>query len=234
MKWLWRKITNGLASVTDYLVQLGPLGLFAVALLDSALIPLPGGPDAVMIALSLARPAWMPLNAAAATLGSTAGCVILYYISRRAGRRALDKFSARKQARVKELVDRYDVLSVLVASLLPPPFPFKLFVVTAGVFRLNVVRFALAVAAGRAVRFLLEGFVAVRYGEQAKEILAENFPLVGLGLAALVVVVFVVRGLLKRRKGTGDGGQGTDGEDRRAEVAGRDSDAESQTSEDSA
>ncbi|HEX7177392.1 MAG TPA: VTT domain-containing protein [Pyrinomonadaceae bacterium] len=208
MKWLWRKITNGLTSVTDYLVTLGPAGLFAVALLDSALVPLPGGPDAVMIALTMARPSWMPLNVAAAALGSTAGCVILYYISKRAGRRALEKFSERKQARVKELVDRYDVLSVLVASLLPPPFPFKLFVITAGVFRLNILRFALAVAAGRTVRFLLEGYLAVRYGEQAKQVLADNYPVVGLGLAALIVLVFLVRALLKKKREGAGGGEG--------------------------
>ena len=208
MKWLWRKITNGLTSVTDYLVTLGPAGLFAVALLDSALVPLPGGPDAVMIALTMARPSWMPLNVAAAALGSTAGCVILYYISKRAGRRALDKFSERRQARVKELVDRYDVLSVLVASLLPPPFPFKLFVITAGVFRLNVVRFAAAVAAGRTVRFLLEGYLAVRYGEQAKQVLADNYPVVGLGLAALIVLVFLARALLKKKREGAGGGEG--------------------------
>jgi len=172
----------------------------AMALLDSALIPLPGGPDAVMLLLSTQNPARMPLYALGATAGSVLGCVILYYISRRAGRRALDKFPPRKQARVKELVDRYDVLSVLVASVLPPPFPFKLFVITAGVFRLSLLRFALAVAAGRAFRFFLEGFLAVRYGEQAKEVLAQNYPAVGLGVAALVIVVFVVRGLLKRRK----------------------------------
>jgi len=200
LKGLLDKIKDGLTSVTDYLVTLGPAGLFAIALLDSALVPLPGGPDAVMIALTMARPSWMPLNVAAAALGSTAGCVILYYISKRAGRRALEKFSERKQARVKELVDRYDVLSVLVASLLPPPFPFKLFVITAGVFRLNVLRFALAVAAGRTVRFLLEGYLAVRYGEQAKQVLADNYPVIGLGLAALIVLVFLVRALLKRKR----------------------------------
>ena len=208
MSWFWRKITNGLTSVTDYLVTLGPAGLFAVALLDSALVPLPGGPDAVMIALTMARPSWMLFNVAAAALGSTAGCVVLYYISRRAGRRALEKFSEHKQARVKELVDRYDVLSVLVASLLPPPFPFKLFVITAGVFRLNVLRFAAAVAAGRTVRFLLEGYLAVRYGEQAKQVLADNYPVVGLGLAALIVLVFVVRALLKRKRAGAVGEEG--------------------------
>lgn len=205
MKGLLQKITSGLTDVANYLETFGPAGLFAVALLDSAFIPLPGGPDAMMVGLSLAalkrgQSELMPAFAVAATVGSTVGCVCLYYLSRRAGRRALESFSAKKQARVKELVDRYDVLSVLVASLLPPPFPFKLFVITAGVFRLNVVRFALAVAAGRAVRFFLEGFIAVRYGERAQEVLARNFAAVGLGLAAVVVLFFVVRALLKRRR----------------------------------
>jgi membrane protein YqaA with SNARE-associated domain len=199
VKWLLRKITNGLTSVKDFLVPFGAAGLFAIALLDSALIPLPGGPDAVMLLLSTQNPARMPLYAIGATVGSVVGCLILYYISRRAGRRALEKFTPEKQARVKELVDRYDVLSVLVASVLPPPFPFKLFVITAGVFRLSVVRFAVAVAVGRAFRFFLEGFLAVRYGEQAKELLARNYPIVGIGVAALIILVFVVRGLLGRK-----------------------------------
>jgi len=199
VKGFWHKITNWLGRVSEYLVTLGPAGLFAVALLDSVFVPLPGGPDAVMLLLSTRRPAWMPLYALAATAGSIVGCIILYRISRRAGRRALDKFSESKQARVKELIDRYDVLSVLVACLLPPPFPFKLFVVSAGVFRLNVWRFVAAIAVGRAFRYFLEGFVAVEYGEQAEDFLASNYPAVGLGLAALVVIFFVLRALLRKR-----------------------------------
>ena len=206
MKWLLRKITNGLTSVKEFLIPFGAAGLFAIALLDSALIPLPGGPDAVMLLLSTQSPARMPFYALGATAGSVVGCLILYYISKRAGRRALEKFSDEKRARVKELVDRYDVLSVLVASVLPPPFPFKLFVITAGVFRLSVLRFAIAVAIGRAFRFFLEGYLAVRYGEQAKELLARNYPVVGIGLAVLIVAVFVVRGLLSRggKKGSAE------------------------------
>jgi membrane protein YqaA with SNARE-associated domain len=200
LKWLIRKITNGLTSVKDFLVPFGAAGLFAIALLDSALIPLPGGPDAVMLLLSAQSPARMPLYALGATAGSVVGCVILYYISRRAGRRALEKFPASKRARVKELVDRYDVLSVLVASVLPPPFPFKLFVITAGVFRLSLLRFAVAVAVGRAFRFFLEGFLAVRYGERAKDLLADNYPAVGLGLAALIVAAFVLKRFVGRKK----------------------------------
>ncbi|HZI18483.1 MAG TPA: VTT domain-containing protein [Pyrinomonadaceae bacterium] len=198
MNWL-KKIGARLEEFSAYLQTFGPAGLFAIAFLDSALIPLPGGPDAVMLLLSAREPAMMPVFALTATVGSVAGCLVLYYISRRAGRRALEKFPPEKQARVKAMVDRYDVLSVLVASVLPPPFPFKLFVVTAGVFRLSVVRFALAVAVGRAFRFFLEGYFAVRYGDRAKDLLAEHYPTVGLSVAGLIVVVFVARSLWRRR-----------------------------------
>jgi membrane protein YqaA with SNARE-associated domain len=198
--WLWDKIVNGLSAIKDFLIAYGPLGLFGIALLDSALIPLPGGPDVVMILLSKGRPGWMPIYAAAATLGSVVGCVILYYISRKAGRRALARFSEKKQARVKRLIDRYDVLSVLVASVLPPPFPFKLFVITGGVFRLSVVRFAVAIAFGRAFRFLLEGYLAAYYGDQAEALLKQYFPWISIGLAILIIFIFVARVLLRKRR----------------------------------
>jgi len=199
LKWLFKKITGGLSSATKYLVSFGPAGLFAIAFLDSAMIPLPGGPDAVMIILSTAHPAWMPLYALSATLGSMFGCLLLYNISKRAGRRALERFSIEKQARVNRLIEKYDVLSVLVSSVLPPPFPFKLFVVTAGVFRLSIVRFAVAVAIGRAFRFFLEGFLAIRYGEQAAEMLKRYYPSIGIAVAALVIIGFIAKTLLRKK-----------------------------------
>jgi len=198
LKTVFHKITGGLTKLTHYLVSFGPFGLLAIAFLDSVMIPMPGGVDAVLLLLSAARPSWVLVYVAAATIGSTAGCVVLYYISRRAGHRALKRFSESKQKRVKDLIDRYDVLSVLVASLLPPPFPFKLFVVSAGVFRLNPVRLAIAVAGGRVVRYLLLGYLAARYGEHAKEILSRYYPVIGLGLALLIIIVFVARNLMKR------------------------------------
>jgi len=194
---LIHRITNGLERLLVFFVALGPTGLFAVALLDSAFVPLPSSADALMILLTIAHPRMMIVYALLATVGSTIGCVILYYISRRAGRRALNKFSPAKQKRVKELIDRYDVLSVLVASLMPPPFPFKLFVVTAGVFRFSVTRFTIAIVAGRIFRFLLEGYFAIRYGAQAKLVLARYYPWIGLGLAVVIITFFVMRNLMK-------------------------------------
>jgi membrane protein YqaA with SNARE-associated domain len=191
-------ITKGLTRFSEYLVTFGPLGLFAVALLDSTFVPLPSSADALLLLLSTAQPRFMILYAFMATAGSAIGCWILYLISRRAGSRALSRFSEAKQKRVKELIERYDMLAVLVATLLPPPFPFKLFVITAGVFRFSLLRFMIAIIAGRAFRFLLEGYFAVRYGAEAKAILARYYPWIGLGVAVGVVLFVIVRKLLKR------------------------------------
>jgi membrane protein YqaA with SNARE-associated domain len=137
-----------------------------------------------------------------ATSGSALGCWILYLISRRAGARALRRFSEAKQQRVKSLIERYDMIAVLVATLLPPPFPFKLFVVTAGVFRFSLLRFMLAIIAGRAFRFLLEGYFAVRYGAEAKAILAKYYPWIGLGLVVAIILFVFVKRWIKRATDT--------------------------------
>jgi membrane protein YqaA with SNARE-associated domain len=190
IKWLTR--------LSEYLVTYGAFGLFAVALLDSTFVPLPSSADALMLLLSTTNPSWMLLYAFMATAGSALGCWILYLISRRAGARALNRFSEAKQQRVKAWIEKYDAFAVLIATLLPPPFPFKLFVITAGVFRFSLLRFMLAVIVGRAFRFLLEGYFAVRYGAQAKEILAKYYPFIGLGLAVVIILFLVVKRRMNR------------------------------------
>lgn len=199
MKIFLLSLGSFLAKVSKYIAAFGGPGLFVICLLDSTFVPLPSSADALLILLSMTNPRWMPLYVFLAVLGSTVGCVILYYVSRRAGSRALARFSPAKQKRVKDWIDKYDVLSVLVACLLPPPFPLKLFVVTTGVVRLNVVRFALAIAAGRTFRYLLLGYLAVRYGEHARVILIKYYPWIGLGIAVLIIGFFVTRSFLKRR-----------------------------------
>jgi len=200
LKHLIHKITGGLGKFSHWLISFGPFGLLAIAFLDSVLVPIPGGVDAMLMVLATARPSWMLIYVVSAIVGSTVGCIVLYLVSRRAGHRALARFSESKQKRVKDLIDRYDVLSVLVASVLPPPFPFKLFVVSAGVFRLNLLRFTIAIAAGRTFRYLLLGYLAARYGEHAKEILAHYYPSIGIGLAILLIVFFVARNLMRRSR----------------------------------
>lgn len=203
MKSFIHPITKGLTRVSEYLVGFGAFGLFALALLDSTFVPLPSSADALMLLLSAANPQLMVLYAFMATAGSATGCWILYLISRRAGARALSRFSHAKQKRVKDLIERYDMFAVLVATLLPPPFPFKLFVVTSGVFRFSLTRFMIAITAGRAFRFLLEGYIAVRYGSEAKAILAKYYPWIGVGMAVMIVLYLLIRTTLRSRGNDG-------------------------------
>lgn len=188
-----------MTKVSEYLVGFGAFGLFGLALLDSTFVPLPSSADALMLLLSTAHPQYMVLYAFMATAGSAIGCWILYLISRRAGARALSRFSHTKQQRVKDLIERYDMFAVLVATLLPPPFPFKLFVITSGVFRFSLTRFMIAVTAGRAFRFLLEGYFAVRYGSEAKAVLARYYPWIGVGLAVVILLYLVLRTTLRKK-----------------------------------
>lgn len=182
------------------LIGLGALGVFAIALLDAAFIPLPGGPDVVVMALAHHNNAMAPVYVIAAVVGSTIGSLFLYFIARKGGQAALRKFSAEKRARVEDLINRYDIWALLLAAVLPPPFPFKIFVLSAGAFRMRLWRFITAMVIGRGIRFVLEGWMAVQYGEQATDIFKQHYPKIGLGIAAAIVAIFFFNALLKRRR----------------------------------
>ena len=196
------------------LVGFGALGILAIALLDAALIPLPGGQDIVVMTLSHLNNAMMPLYVLAAVIGSTFGCLAPYWIGRKTGEAALRKFSVEKRARVTELINRYDMWAMLVSALLPPPFPFKLFLLTAGAFRMKVMRFLMALSIGRSVRFILEGWMAVRYGDQATKIFKQHYPKIGLGIAFAIITIFIINLLRTRRRKKGMLINGFDGEER--------------------
>ena len=195
-------IKQSLQTFAEWLVTLGPLGLFAISLIDSAGLPLPGGPDAVMILLSARSHALVPLYAIAASLGSTIGCAVMYSVARRAGMLALRKIKPARRARIENLLGRYDMLAIMATAILPPPFPFKPFVLSAGVFKLKRSRFIIAVFTGRLVRFTMEGLLAIAFGEAAGEQIKRH------GLKVLLVVVvaatlLIVFNILRSRRARG-------------------------------
>ncbi len=200
MKTFLLGIGSALKSLQATLLGLGALGILAIGFIDAASIPLPGGPDVVVMALSHANHSMMPLYVLAAVIGSTAGSLVLYFAARKGGEAVLRKFSPEKRARVEDLLDRYDILAMLLASVLPPPFPFKLFVLSAGAFKMQLWRFVAALVAGRGFRFLLEGWLAVKYGEQATDIFKHHYPKIGLGIAAAILVIYLFNNLLRRRR----------------------------------
>lgn len=204
MKSLVAQITAWLAKVKATLVTFGAFGVFAIALLDASFLPIPGGTDAVVMTLSHLNHAMMPLYVLAAVLGATLGCLFPYWIGYKTGGAALRKFSPEKRARAAALLDRYDTWAMLVGAILPPPFPFKILLLTAGAFRMNVWRFLFALALGRGLRFGLEGVMAVRYGDQAAQLFKQHYPMIGLSLAAIIIIALIIKTWLKRRQDEDD------------------------------
>jgi membrane protein YqaA with SNARE-associated domain len=173
-----------LEAIKSYLLTFGMPGLLAISFLDSAGVPLPGGVDLTVMLLAWQNPSLFVPIALVASLGSTAGCFVLYRIARTGGDRLMARFPVRKQEWVKEKVGRNDVLSVLLAMLGPPPFPTKLFILVAGVVRMSWRRFGIAVFLGRFVRFLGEAYLAVHVGSQAADVLKEQYPIIAAVLVA--------------------------------------------------
>lgn len=166
---------------------LGGFGLFIVAFLDSSFISLPIANDVVVIQLSIRHKAGMPFYALMALLGSIAGCLVLYFLARKGGEAYFRRRAGARAERVREWVERNAFLSIAIPSILPPPMPFKAFVLAAGVFQMPLRTFLLALVTGRGLRYFAEGFLAVRYGEEAIGMLKRH-P-VGFSVAMLTLIV---------------------------------------------
>jgi membrane protein YqaA with SNARE-associated domain len=153
--------------VQSVALALGAPGLFLVAFLDSSVLSLPEINDLLLIWMVTQHKTRLVLYAASATLGSIAGCLVLYYVGRKGGDALVRKrFSPASVERTLGTFQRYGVIAVLIPSLLPPPAPFKIFVLLAGVSGIGVSRFVLAIAFGRGLRYFGEGLLAIRYGDQ--------------------------------------------------------------------
>ena len=175
--------------VQAFALSVGGPGLFFIAFLDSSFLSLPEINDILVIVMVIEHKELMPYYAAMATLGSVTGCLLLYVIGRRGGEALLRRrFGGPRLERAMELSRRYGVLAVAVPAILPPPAPFKVFVVLAGVSGVPLLQFTGAVAVGRGFRYFGEGWLAVRYGEAAIELLEQNGRMVSLVLAAVVLI----------------------------------------------
>ena len=142
-------------------------GLFVVTFFDSSVLSFPFFPDAVMIELSIANPARMPYYATMAAVGSLLGSIVLYFLAKKGGEAFFHKHARGRAEKIKEWVDKNGFLSAFLPAVLPPPFPFKPFVLAEGVFQVPARTFILAILLGRGLRYGLEGILAVRYGDAA-------------------------------------------------------------------
>lgn len=189
-----------LEELIQFLRNLGAPGLMGLAFVDSAGIPTGGGPDWVLLVMVSDSQLLMELLlfVPMAVLGSTLGCLVPYHLGRKGGHWVLDRFDAERQEAVRDKIDRYGLWAVAFSVLAPPPYPMKLFILSAGVFGMPLGKFVLAVVMGRTLRYSMVGFLAVRYGERATELLRTNFATLAAVLAALVVIALLMQALRKR------------------------------------
>ena len=190
-----------IAAVQEWASELGGVGLFVIALLDSSFLSFPQVNDLLIIVLSTKYPERMPYYAGMTTIGSLIGCYLLYGVARRGGEVFLRKrVKGRYADRAIALYQRHGLLAVVVPALLPPPVPFKVFVLLAGAAAVSPVRFGIAVAIGRGIRYFGQGYLAVLYGEQAAEFMKQHGAEIGIGLALTAILIGGTVFFLRKRK----------------------------------
>ena len=189
------------AWVQAFALGIGGPGLFLVAFLDSSFLSLPEINDLLVVMLVVEHKARMPYYALMATLGSVAGCLVLYGLGRRGGEALVRRrFGGPRMTRALALSKRYGVFAVAVPAILPPPAPFKIFVLLAGVAAVPVWRFAATIAVARGFRYFAVGALSVRYGEDAIAFVEANGRAVALVLVGLLAAGGLVWILSRRRR----------------------------------
>jgi membrane protein YqaA with SNARE-associated domain len=169
---------------------LGPFGFFVAAFLDSSFLSLPEINDILVMTSSAARPGRAWLYVAVTTLGSVAGSLALREIGRRGGETRLERrFGRERVSAVRNRFERWGVLTLAVPALLPPPMPFKMFVLCAGVFGFPLRRFVLTLLLARGLRYSVWSLLAVLYGAQALQLLRTLDGWFAERLGVLLVVV---------------------------------------------
>ena len=172
----------------------GGLGLFLIAFLDSSVLTFPVINDLLVIGLSIRNPARMPYYAAMATLGSVAGCLLVYYLAWKGGEAMFHKHAGPRARHIHAWITRNGFVSILVTALLPPPTPFKVFVIAAGALEMPVRPFVLGLVVARTFRFFGEGFLAVKYGDQASHfLLTHKLEFAGITLGVVLFLYLVSR-----------------------------------------
>jgi len=184
--------------------SLGAPGLFLISFLDSSVLTFPVINDLLLIELSIQHPARMPLYAFMAVLGSVLGCVLLFFIAKKGGEAFFRKKAGERGQVIREWVVKNGFGGMLVAALLPPPTPFKIFVFAAGVFEVRLLSFTSAIALARLIRYFGIGYLAIRYGAEALPYLVQHKLQVTVLVISLVSVSYALSRVILRRRPAGD------------------------------
>ena len=191
---VWRHLSKTL-------LAWGPHGLFLLAILDSAGIPVVGGVDALLIAIATDEPNQAYLAAFFAVIGSLAGSLILFFIARKGGEVLLMRHvTSRTGARMHIWFQRYGLVTVFVPALSPIPLPMKIPVFCAGALQVRVEYFVAVVLLARSVRYFALAYLGRHYGRQTFRYLETHGWQVGLSALGLAIMAAVALRLFQRHE----------------------------------
>jgi membrane protein YqaA with SNARE-associated domain len=184
-------------SLSGWLIAVfaSPLGVAVLGALDSTLFfSFPLGIDAAVIIASarLREAAWIvPLLA---TGGSLAGAALTFWMGIQIGEKGLDRFaSADRLDRVRRRIRDSGALTLAVLDLVPPPFPFTLFVLGAGALEVSGPVFFVTLSVCRLFRFGIEAWLATRYGSSLVRVFdSDTFHDIVFGMIVLAFVLTAV------------------------------------------
>lgn len=153
-----------------WLVSLGGVGLFVVAIADSSVIPLPipGSTDLLLLLLTVQRASsdlWVIIYPAVAVLGSLVGGYLTWSAGWKGGEVTLERYVPKKYlGKINGWVKKHGVWSVALAAILPPPIPLTPFVLAAGALKVSRSRFLVAFGVARVARYGLLAWLGVSFG----------------------------------------------------------------------
>ena len=171
-------------------------GLFVAGILDSSLLSLPEINDALIFYFSRLSPRHAGYYVLASALGSIVGSLLLNRLASSKGPSWVERIVPGGRFGLGlRLYQRYGTWTLVVPALLPPPCPYKIFVLTSGALGMPLRRFLVAVTVGRSLRYSLGAVLAIKYGEQGLRVLQTYYPhlLGGVAVAALVVLTLAVK-----------------------------------------
>ncbi|MGH9437506.1 MAG: YqaA family protein [Terriglobia bacterium] len=182
-----------------FLSHHGGWGLFLISYLDSSFLAFPFINDLLLIKFSSLQPHRAFFYALECTTGSVLGAYTIYFLTRKGSRYFSRKTPRREKSRIRTWIEHNDFLSLLIASLLPPPLPFKIFPIIAGGLRTSEARFIMALLIGRGIRFSAESWLGIHYGVAAQRYLRHNIVSISLITIAVIIGIAIVYRRLKRQ-----------------------------------
>ena len=172
---------------------LGGPGLMLVAFIDSSFLTLPEVADILVVMFTIREPSRWWYFSGMTTVGSMAGSYALYLVGRKGGEAMLRRnFHERHVDRGLEWFKKYGSLVLIIPAMLPPPMPFKIFVLLAGVSGVSRGPFLAALLTGRGARYGGEALLARAYGERALDFVTDNASRVFLPAAGVLVVAIAI------------------------------------------